>query len=498
MSSVSSTVETAGKPAQKATGVDVAMQDVSYNVTLKKKTLKILDGITGVFKAGRMTALMGPSGSGKTTLLDVCSGRKNSGRVTGTVGFAGNRHVRGSVLKDLCGHVEQFDTLVGELTVKDMLMYTAELRLATSMSKADKLARVEEIIATLGLAKCANTVIGNVLKRGISGGQAKRVNIGLALVTSPGVIFLDEPTSGLDSFMANEVAATLQALARAGRTIVCTIHSPTAVAFAKFDDLYILKGGKTVYGGPVDSGLSYFTDTCGIAKPDVSGTSFCLPEWLVETISVDQGGTNLVAKFASSKLAASAAKACEESLGSADELDTSGSAHKPGALKQLATLMQYRTATHYKSGEFLGPRIGDKLVFGVLILSLYWGIGDKEDTNSIASTSALLYFISALCGYGAAAFVPSLTLDRPLFYRELADGCYSPLVYYLSKVTHTLLPPTFPPSASSPLPASYLPMLHTLTVHVIVHGARRTRPLSHTPSFSRRRSSASPQRSSSA
>jgi len=72
-------------------------------------------------------------------------------------------------------------------------------------------------------------------------------------------------------------------------------------------------------------------------------------------------------------------------------------------------------------------------MFGLLIHSLYWGIGDKEDTNSIASTSALLYFISALCGYGAAAFVPSLTLDRPLFYRELADGCYSPLVYYLSK-----------------------------------------------------------------
>ena len=426
--------EVGGTPAAKqAVGVDVAMQDVSYSVMVKKEPLKILDGITGIFKAGRMTALMGPSGSGKTTLLDVCSGRKNSGRVTGTVAFAGNKSVRKSVLKDLCGYVEQFDTLVGELTVKDMLMYTAELRLATNMSKAEKLARVEQILVTLGLEKCANTVIGNVLQRGISGGQAKRVNIGLALISSPGVIFLDEPTSGLDSFMANEVACTLQALARAGRTIVCTIHSPTAVAFSKFDDLYILKGGKTVFGGPVSGGLGYFTDTCGIAKPNVSGTSFCLPEWLVETISVDQDGVDLVAMYAGSDLAASAANACEESLAAADKLDVGGSAYRPGAFKQLATLLQYRTSTHYKSGEFLGPRIGDKVMFGLLILSLYWGIGDKEDTNSIASTSALLYFISALCGYGAAAFVPSLTLDRPLFYRELADGCYSPLVYYLSK-----------------------------------------------------------------
>lgn len=89
--------------------------------------------------------------------------------------------------------------------------------------------------------------------------------------------------------------------------------------------------------------------------------------------------------------------------------------------------------THYKSPEFLGPRIGDKITFGLLILALYWRIGDEESTQSIQSTASLLYFVSALCGYGAAAFVPSLTLDRPLYYRELADGCYSPLVYYLSK-----------------------------------------------------------------
>merc|ERR1711907_598855 len=89
--------------------------------------------------------------------------------------------------------------------------------------------------------------------------------------------------------------------------------------------------------------------------------------------------------------------------------------------------------THYKSPNFLGPRIGDKILFGILYLSLYWGIGKERDVQSIQSTAALLYFICALCGYGAAAFVPSLTLDRPLFYRELSDGGYSPVVYYAAK-----------------------------------------------------------------
>jgi hypothetical protein len=94
------------------------------------------------------------------------------------------------------------------------------------------------------------------------------------------------------------------------------------------------------------------------------------------------------------------------------------------------------SATAYSSrrGEFIGPRFGDKVIFSLLILSLYWGIGAKEDAQSIQSTAALMYFICALCGYGAAAFVPSLTLDRPLFYRERADGLYGPITYYVAKV----------------------------------------------------------------
>jgi hypothetical protein len=88
---------------------------------------------------------------------------------------------------------------------------------------------------------------------------------------------------------------------------------------------------------------------------------------------------------------------------------------------------------HYKDGEFLGTRFGEKIIYALLILSLYFGLGDVPDPQSIASISSLLYFISTLCGFGAAAFVPTLNLERKLFYRELADGCYAPTTYYLSK-----------------------------------------------------------------
>jgi len=380
-----------------------------------------------------MTALMGPSGCGKTTLLDVAAGRKNSGTIEGDVKY-GQVKPKKEALKHSVGYVEQFDTLVGELSVRQMLMYTAELRLPTTLSAADKLARVEETIVKLDLGSCENTVIGNALQRGISGGQAKRVNLALSLIMRPSVIFLDEPTSGLDSHMANEVADCLKSLADEGRTIICTIHSPTAYAFGRFDELLMLKAGKVIYAGALGTAADYFEST---TKQKPPAGFYSLPEYLVDLTSngksaAQKPDVDFATLWADSAQASKlAAQQTTETTDAAVRLEVPAS--MPGPAKQLSTLLRFRMVNHYQNGEFLGPRIGDKIIFGLLILSLYWGIGDQEDTQSIQSTASLLYFVSALCGYGAAAFVPSLTLDRPLYYRELADGCYSPLVYYLSK-----------------------------------------------------------------
>ena len=424
-------------PAQAAeiSGVSITLDKVSYCVPPKDKKkeepIVILENVDGCFKAGSMTALMGPSGSGKTTLLDVISGRKTTGIIDGEILFGGRKLAK-NVLQNSVGYVEQFDTLVGELTVKQMLMYTAELRLPTTFSPAEKRARVEEVLSALALESCADTVIGSALVRGISGGQAKRVNIALAMISQPAIIFLDEPTSGLDSHMANEVARTLHGLAAAGRTIVCTIHSPTAYAFALFDELLMLKRGQVIYDGPVGRVAGYLQETCALAPP--TGVFYSLPEWLVDVTS-DVGLSNPDASKATDwvglfKASAACAAVAKERAARARAADgalapLARPTSLPGPRRQLATLLRYRMLTHYRSGEFLGPRIGDKIFSGVVMLLLYWSIGDDEDTESIASIAALLYFVAALCGYGAAAFVPSLTLDRPLFYRELADGCYA-------------------------------------------------------------------------
>jgi ATP-binding cassette subfamily G (WHITE) protein 2 len=445
-------------------GISIALRGLSVTVAARASRFtpclgsqepptphRLLSGITATFPAGTMTALMGPSGAGKTTLLDVMAGRMRTGRVTGEVHLGGAKPTR-SALRAAVGYVEQFDTLIGELTVRDMLMYTAQLRLPVSMATAAKRARVQEVIDGLALGTCAEVVIGSLLRRGLSGGQAKRVNIALSLLTCPHVLFLDEPTSGLDSSMANEVAACLAGLARKGHTVVCTIHSPSAKAFARFDELLLLQGGRVIFGGPVDAAMPYFELVTGRSCP-VAELYFSLPEWLLDVTT--QGGAApepgapasawsvssappiaFADVYAGSELVRLAESRAEAEAGAGAGARGAPGARldKPGAGWQLSTLLRYRAVGHYQTIAFLGPRICDKVLFGVLILTLYWGIGSKADAASIQSTASLLYIVSALCGYGAASFVPSLILERPLFYRELADGNYTAPVYYLAKL----------------------------------------------------------------
>lgn len=118
--------------------------------------------------------------------------------------------------------------------------------------------QVDALIVELGLASCADVLIGNEMNRGISGGQAKRVNIGLELVTSPAILFLDEPTSGLDSQRALDVMRVVRSICDRGTTVICTVHQPSSDIYALFDRLLLLVAGEVVYLGEADRAVAYF------------------------------------------------------------------------------------------------------------------------------------------------------------------------------------------------------------------------------------------------
>ncbi|KAJ6370629.1 hypothetical protein OIU77_001191 [Salix suchowensis] len=223
-------------------------KDLTVMVTLSNgETQRVLEGLNGYAEPGSLTALMGPSGSGKSTLLDALSSR-----------LAANAFLSGTVLLNgrktklsfgTAAYVTQDDNLLGTLTVRETISYSARLRLPDKMPWSEKRALVESTIIEMGLQDCADTVIGNWHLRGISGGEKRRVSIALEILMRPRLLFLDEPTSGLDSASAFFVTQTLRGLSRDGRTVIASIHQPSSEVFELFDRLYLLSGGKTVYFG---------------------------------------------------------------------------------------------------------------------------------------------------------------------------------------------------------------------------------------------------------
>ena len=171
--------------------------------------------------------------------------------------------------------MEQFDCLLASLTVRETLAYQADLKRNRDdpRSAAERDCIVERLIEDLRLQKCADVVVGNALSRGISGGQAKRVNIGISLVTRPRVLFLDEPTSGLDSKTSFDLMRVIRKFSDTdGVTVIATIHSPSSEAFRQFDRLVMLKAGRVTYAGPLfgEEGAEAYFYSCLLYTSDAA------------------------------------------------------------------------------------------------------------------------------------------------------------------------------------------------------------------------------------
>jgi ABC-type multidrug transport system ATPase subunit/pSer/pThr/pTyr-binding forkhead associated (FHA) protein len=211
----------------------------------------LLDDVSFPIPERCLLAVIGPSGAGKTTLLGALNGMRPAD--TGTVLYD-NRdlYTDYAELRHRIGFVPQKDILHTQLTARAALGYAAELRFPSDTSKDERTKRIDEVLEALGLAEHAD-------KRGdkLSGGQLKRVNVALELLTRPSLLLLDEPTSGLDPGLDAIVMEQLQELAHEGRTVIVVTHSVDNLLAC--DRLLVLvPGGRIAYYGPPGDGLKYF------------------------------------------------------------------------------------------------------------------------------------------------------------------------------------------------------------------------------------------------
>ncbi|KNC76343.1 hypothetical protein SARC_11150 [Sphaeroforma arctica JP610] len=251
---------------------NITFENLSYGVHVDGKSKEpkwLLKNVTGSINPRQMTALMGPSGAGKSTLLEVLAGRKSTGVVEGSLLFNGKERTR--EMKRWFGFVEQRDSLIATITVRETLMYTARLRMKANglNDEGDRMLqdeRVDEILSLLGLQGCADVIIGDEGNRGVSGGQAKRVNAGMELITNPSILFLDEPTSGLDSATSLDFISCIKDVCNRGVCVICTIHQPSTDVYKLFDRLLLLVAGEVVYLGDAQNAPSYFEEH-GFKRP---------------------------------------------------------------------------------------------------------------------------------------------------------------------------------------------------------------------------------------
>jgi ABC-type multidrug transport system ATPase subunit/rRNA maturation endonuclease Nob1 len=256
---------------------NVTLEARGVTVAVSRKRKRLIEDAWLTIYPSEIVALMGPSGAGKTTLMNALNGYTPP---TGGVVLINGLDVYANY-SQFCGHigyVPQDDIMHRELTVGQALHYTARLRLPADHSKADIQARTKSILKLLDLEGTEDVLIGSPEKKGISGGQRKRVNLAMELMTDPSILFLDEPTSGLSSEDALMVMKVLRDLANAGKTVLITIHQPGLEVFRLADTLLMVSKDKNskdpakmVYFGPAYPDAVEFFNPNGIAnaKPGV-------------------------------------------------------------------------------------------------------------------------------------------------------------------------------------------------------------------------------------
>ncbi|KAL0356466.1 UNVERIFIED_CONTAM: ABC transporter G family member 11 [Sesamum radiatum] len=430
----------------------LAWKDLTVVVTLSNgDTQNVLEKLSGYAEPGSFTALMGPSGSGKSTLLDALSGRLAANAfLSGTILLNGRK---AKLSFGTAAYVTQDDNLIGTLTVRETISYSARLRLPDRMAWSDKRALVESTIIEMGLQDCADTVIGNWHLRGISGGERRRVSIALEILTRPRLLFLDEPTSGLDSASAFFVTQTLRGLSRDGRTVIASIHQPSSEVFELFDRLYLLSGGKTVYFGQASEAYEFFAQA-GFPCPALRNPSdhflrcinsdfdkvkatlkgsmkmrFETNDDPLDKVTTAEAIRTLVDSYRTSQYCYSAKEKIEEiSKIKGTVLDSGGS--QASFFMQAFTLTTRSFVNMSRDFGYYWLRLVIYIVVTICIGTIYLNVGTSY--NSILARGACASFVFGFVTFMSIGGFPSFVEDMKVFQRERLNGHYGVSAFVIS------------------------------------------------------------------
>ncbi|KAI1341281.1 hypothetical protein F5Y15DRAFT_29634 [Xylariaceae sp. FL0016] len=433
-------------------GLSFNYADLSFHP--KGAPRPILQNVTGSIERGSLTAVMGGSGAGKSTFVNVLMGK-----TANTGGAVMVNNVPGKIkrYKKLIGYVPQDDIVLPELTVYENILHSARIRLPRTWADVDIKAHVNSVIDCLELSHVHDSLVGSVGKPVISGGQRKRVSIGMELAAAPMAIFLDEPTSGLDATSASSIMKTLKAIARLGISVIVIIHQPRMEIFEMLDDLILLGNGQIIYEGP-ENNVQPFFEAIGYHFPEHSNygdvvTDIITGNGRIYKSKGDISKEALIANWASSHQNAQIKDKHQSLQPDRSSIMQTNTIHRSllksrGAprVKQgwlclkRAMLQQWRTKPTFwfemglasLAGLLLG--LAESAKDGILFVGIY---NAPLDVLSIASDTKSVPELALLTAIaiGLVSGAPGVKVfsEEMLLYRREAEAGHSRIAYFLAK-----------------------------------------------------------------
>ncbi|XP_010249928.1 PREDICTED: ABC transporter G family member 39-like [Nelumbo nucifera] len=404
--------------------------------------LVLLNGVSGSFRPGVLTALMGTSGAGKTTLMDVLAGRKTGGYIEGSITISGYPKKQETFAR-ISGYCEQNDIHSPYVTVYESLLYSAWLRLPPEVDSATREMFVDEVMELVELTSLRGSLVGLPGVNGLSTEQRKRLTIAVELVANPSIIFMDEPTSGLDARAAAIVMRTVRNTVDTGRTVVCTIHQPSIDIFESFDELFLMKrGGEEIYVGPLGCHschlIKYFEGIDGVPKIK---DGYNPATWMLEVTTAAQEeilGIKFAELYKNSDLF-QRNKALIEELskpppGSKDLLFPTK--YSQPFFTQCKACLWKQHMSYWRNPAYTAVRLLFTSFIALMFGTMFWRLGSKTTRrqdlfNAMGSMYAAVLFIGI---QNASSVQPVVAVERTVFYRERAAGMYSALPYAFAQV----------------------------------------------------------------
>ncbi|CEO98607.1 unnamed protein product (mitochondrion) [Plasmodiophora brassicae] len=424
----------------------------------------LLHGASGRVKPGELVAIVGPSGAGKSTLLDILGGIPKKGELRGEVTLTG-RHATALPKSQLLSYVVQTDYNLSALTVWETLQFSARTRLSRELSDDEILKRVAKTLQLVGLSHVATSVVGTPASGGISGGERRRLAVGVELIAEPRVMLLDEITSGLDSYYASSILRVLRSAATdSGMAILLTIHQPPAALFSMFDRIILMgTGGRTVFQGAPSEAIEFLRMHSPKAIPFLKGTNPF--EYLISNLNDSDTLAGIYAgsaEFSAMKASIVDAIADTDAPDVAGDIESGSSGDDAGygprrsssedgsfgikveQRKRLTFWEQVCLLTH-RAFRVVARNPALMILYNVVtvVIAILSGLTFWQVDMAVSGTQNRIGFIFCAILFGSLLSMTSIDLfvtERILYHRESRAGCYSALPYFISKLIVDVVP----------------------------------------------------------